>query len=221
MTATTTALPSTVLEYVIETRMGPPNRTGSPGESFWDSCPWCDHEAWHTMPDKPGKKHRAFCYRCGKLADAMDFLALYIKDYGARQKKYREVEAEYQRLLASSPSPSTAGNTTNKDGNGNRDHSLPPRGLSRNYATDISKLNYAMSVAATENELETMVAAYKVLTDRPTRTTIDSRYEEEQILSSALEIARRHEVGLFDFAHFLGTFGDWFIELEQDHMASC
>lgn len=80
---------TTFLEWLLEELIGeaPTIRRGD-GESQWP-CPMCGHERFHTMPDKPGYRHRARCWTCEFRGDSPDML-----------RWFRPVEGEtYPQLL--------------------------------------------------------------------------------------------------------------------------
>ena len=53
----------TFLQFICESLMGPPFKSGRvDGESYW-SCPWCGSRAFRTKPKHPKYADKFLCYR--------------------------------------------------------------------------------------------------------------------------------------------------------------
>lgn len=89
---------TTILEYLLSRYLGKPRRWTNEGRSYWP-CPVCGHDSFHTLPDKPGLKHRAKCWNreCGFRGDAADMLKEFHPDttYNERLDRLDELEREW------------------------------------------------------------------------------------------------------------------------------
>jgi len=78
----------TKLEFAIQRLHGKATSTSGNGESYWD-CPNCGSSRFHTMPDKPGFKHRFKCWACDFRGDIFDLLAHFFPEEDFGQRKIR------------------------------------------------------------------------------------------------------------------------------------
>jgi hypothetical protein len=91
----------TVLEHLLTKYLGKPRSSSGGGVSYW-LCPVCDHDSFHTLPDKPQFKHRAKCWNpeCKFGGDALDMLKEFHPDepYGDRLERLALLEREFDQL---------------------------------------------------------------------------------------------------------------------------
>jgi hypothetical protein len=92
----------TFLEFLLTKYLGKANGTGeSNGVSYWD-CPVCEHDTFHTLPDKPPMKHRARCHNseCRFGGDAADMLKQFHQrePWGDRRERLASIELEFEQL---------------------------------------------------------------------------------------------------------------------------
>jgi hypothetical protein len=101
----------TFLQYLCVKLLGPPVRSGAPGESYW-LCPLHnDHNpSFHTLPHKP-EEYRDYwkCFGCGRggddyqlLRDLRDFRAhpMTLGNWPVHERLLARLRGHYDRLVA-------------------------------------------------------------------------------------------------------------------------
>lgn len=97
---------TTLLEYVLTEYLGEPIKRRGNGESYWH-CPICDSSGFHSMPDKPQFKHRAYCLRCQFMEDVEGMLKeihsgnyahwKHLPNYNDRQILFTKLERNWKQ----------------------------------------------------------------------------------------------------------------------------
>lgn len=187
---------TTFLEYLAERLMGPPTVSKGGGESYWP-CPKCQHERFHTLPASPRYKHRVKCWSCGYRGDAFDLLAHFQPrwDYTMRKAFLNDLAEEWQQQ----PHDATTQPTQRPQGAQGHDRQLFSPGSAGSTSYDPAM-----------DDPRNIEAAWANLTSA-----------EHHILSTAVAIAKRHNVSVEGLAYYAYHTESWRAKQDAEHMAEC